>query len=102
MGYKYCLSNVPADLAHIPVLTVDTHNKNKHAKRDASGDIVGEFTFDTLRRSLDGTKVLGFIDDDEDWHQLLIDSLNVIGFLTQEEADALMSTPEWAHPDVAL
>lgn len=102
MAYKYCLSNVPADLAHIPALTIDIHAKNKHAARDAGGNILGEFSFDTLRRSLDGTKVLGFQDADEDWSQILIDSVNVISFLTQAEADALVATAEWTDPNAGL
>ena len=99
MAYKYCLSNIPADLSHIPALTIDIHAKNKYASRDVGGNILGEFNFDTLRRSLDGTTVLGFQDDDEPWSQILIDSLNVIGFLSQAEADALIATAEWTDPN---
>lgn len=99
MEYKYCVVALPtADMSKVPELTTDIREKNKRAKRDSNGVIEGVFNFDSLRKSIDGTKVMAFQDIDEPWHQILLDSENTT-FLTQAEADALIPTPEWTDPN---
>jgi hypothetical protein len=91
--YKYCTVLAPVSFtqyANLVSLFDQLRSRHKYADRS-----VGFYNLDTLRHSADESKILHFIDIDEDWPALISDDPSVI-YYTHEEVRILLDSFEWA------